>query len=102
MFKDKKSKSDPMDSEFKNLIKLAENKAAPRKKFKEKLFFELMESNFLNVQNHLVSNYSFLEKIIFEKPWRFAIPLSLVISIIFRISTGSMFDKLIYTLFAGI
>ncbi len=102
MFKYKKIKTKPQDDELKNLISFIGSKAVPDKKFKEKLFSELMESSYLNTQNLLNTNYTFLEKLFFEKPWRLAIPLSLAISIIFRISAGSMFDKFIYSLFTGI
>jgi hypothetical protein len=90
------------DKYFKGLLSNLEKYSLPSRKFKDDLFSSISGAFDLNEQKILPSEYTLLERIFFEKPWRIVFPLSLIVSIIFKLAAGSMFDKFVFALFAGI
>jgi hypothetical protein len=90
------------DKYLKGLLSNLEKYSMPSKKFEADLFSSISGAFDLNEQKILPAEYTLLERIFFEKPWRIVFPLSLIVSVIFRLAAGSIFDKFIFALFAGI
>jgi hypothetical protein len=90
------------DKYFKDLFSSLERHSLPSNKFKDDLFSSISVAFDLNRQKILPPEFTLLERLFFEKPWRIVFPLSLIVSVIFRLAAGSMFDKFIFALFAGI
>ena len=84
------------DLEIEKLLKKIEKDIKPRPGFKQELLFKLINHSDLFIDSR---EYFFLEKLIFEKPWRLIIPLSLAVAVITRFSIGGIFDKIVLSFF---
>jgi hypothetical protein len=84
------------DLEIEKLLKKIEKDIKPRPGFKQELLFNLINHSDLFIAG---GEYTFLEKFIFEKPWRLIIPLSLAVAVITRFSIGGIFDKIVLSFF---
>lgn len=82
------------DKIFESLIRSIENDVEPSKGFKEQLLADIMYQSKIDYEPS-----SFLEKVFFVSPWKFTVPVSLVISFFISISMGSSFNKMVSMIF---
>ncbi|MCL4377311.1 MAG: hypothetical protein M1409_02835 [Actinobacteria bacterium] len=88
------------DLKIEKTIKILEKNIKPRQAYKDELLSKLINHPGLfgnGMENS--RGYTFIERLIFEKPWKLVLPLSLAITLIARFSLGGMFDKIVISFF---
>lgn len=84
------------DLEIEKLLKKIDKDIKPRPGFKQELLFKLINHSDLFIDS---GEYTFIERLIFEKPWRLIIPISLAVAAITRFSVGGIFDSIVLSFF---
>lgn len=78
------------------LLRILEDGNEPPKGLKEQLLANTMDREEMEYEGHYP-----IERFFFEKPWKYAIPLSFIISIGMRLLMGSAFNTMVYKLLLG-
>lgn len=94
------SKKNVDDLKIEKTIKTLGKNIKPGQAFKDKLLSKLINYPGL-LENGIEGSkqYTFIERLLFEKPWKLVLPISLVITLILRFSIGGMFDKIVISFF---